>query len=347
LDEYAKKVAVPDGAPVAKTTEGSIKVVEDNLKTAKEAKETAAEVAAKLQTEIEKLESDTTQSPQRATIAALRIANNAIKAVDDLRAKLTTSAVPQLDLERLKQEIDLRSEQATSLIESAAVGLSARGLAHELRTYLTEIRQHAAVIEKLSKKRGGSEIDLLPNLRAIRSACNSISNAMALIDPMLPKSRTLKETFELRDFVEKFIASRMSTLESLGIKTVISGAGRTVRANKGRLTQVIDNLFRNSVYWIRQIPEKVENARRITISLTEDGFNVSDSGPGVDERYEDSLFEIFVSGKPSRDGGQGLGLFITKELLQMDGCDIELLGGRNDSGRRYKFAVDLSPLIKS
>jgi hypothetical protein len=42
-----------------------------------------------------------------------------------------------------------------------------------------------------------------------------------------------------------------------------------------------------------------------------------------------------------------LGLFIIKQLLQIDGCDVVLLNDRNEDGRRYKFAVNLGPLVKA
>jgi signal transduction histidine kinase len=98
---------------------------------------------------------------------------------------------------------------------------------------------------------------------------------------------------------------------------------------------------------VRLLPGTVDRPKQIEIALTQVGFTVSDTGPGVDPRYEESLFEIFVTAKLDRDAGQGLGLFITRELLQIDGCDVTLLSDRNEDGRRYKFAVNLRPLVKA
>ena len=83
----------------------------------------------------------------------------------------------------------------------------------------------------------------------------------------------------------------------------------------------------------------------IGFDLTRVGFTIWDSGPGVDPRFEDSLFEMFVTSKPKQDG-QGLGLFIIRQLLLNDGCDVVLTKDRNADGRRYKFAVNLSPYLK-
>jgi len=51
--------------------------------------------------------------------------------------------------------------------------------------------------------------------------------------------------------------------------------------------------------------------------------------------------------RSQEDGGQGLGLFISAELLALDGCSIALLPDRNLAGRRYRFAVDLSPVVEA
>ena len=81
--------------------------------------------------------------------------------------------------------------------------------------------------------------------------------------------------------------------------------------------------------------------------MTRSGFIVADTGPGIDPHYEETLFEIFVTAKPDRDAGQGLGLFIVTELLRIDGCEITLLPDRNEDGRRYRFSVNLVPLVVS
>jgi signal transduction histidine kinase len=348
LDDYARGKVLPKSAPTASTPEGSFRVVEENLRSAREAREEADTAATTLQSEISKLEKDASSDKSGATSRALKMANRAVRAIEVVRNKLVHGTLPAYDLIRLKQDFEIRSEQAQSLLESAAVGLSARGLAHELRTHLTEIRQNVSSIEKLAKRSGGMNEAVIPNLRAIRASCGAISNAAALIDPMLPRARAVKQTIELKSLIEEYIKTRIGTLDGAGIKTVIKGAGTTVRANRSRLIQVIDNLVRNGVYWLRRAEAAGEQARPriIGFDLTRRGFNVWDSGPGVDPRLEKSLFEIFVTAKPNQDG-QGLGLFIIQQLLQNEGCDITLLDERNADGRRYKFAVDLSPLVKA
>jgi signal transduction histidine kinase len=265
-------------------------------------------------------------------------------AMHNVQSKLSVGAQASLNLVRLRQEFDERDEQTVALLESAAVGLSARGLAHEVRTHLSEIRQRSSAIERATKR---TPAEVLPHLRAIRSSCAAISSVASLIDPMLPRSRAIKESIPLKAFVVEYFKSRTSIYDRAGIRTVVSGTEATVRANRPRLTQVLDNLVRNSAYWLRrgEVTGQSSKPKQIAVELTPSGFVVSDSGPGVDPHYEESLFEIFVTAKPERDTGQGLGLFIVSELLRTDGCDIVLLPDRNEDGRRYRFKVNLRPLV--
>ena len=347
LDVYYKGLPIAAaGLEGAGSVGGSFHAVESGLQFAEDARADAARIAGELQADLERLEGDSAAGGADADAAgrALSVANRAVAAMNNVQAKLTEGARAGVNLVRLRQEFDAKDESTLALFESAAVGLSARGLAHELRTHLTEIRQRASAIEQASK---GTASEVLPHLRAIRASCTAISSAAALIDPMLPRSRAVKESVPLRGFVEDFFKSRASNYERAGIQTKISGTGVTVRVNRPRLTQVFDNLIRNSAYWLRrgELTGQVSRPKVITVELTPSGFIVSDSGPGVDPHYEDSLFEIFVTAKPERDTGQGLGLFIVTELLRTDGCDIALLPDRNADGRRYRFAVNLRPLV--
>ena len=120
----------------------------------------------------------------------------------------------------------------------------------------------------------------------------------------------------------------------------ITGGDATVRVNRPRLLQVLDNLVRNSLFWMER--ETPVGERRIIIEVEPGGFIVEDTGPGVDPRYEESLFDLFVTAKHQEEEGQGLGLFIVSQLLALDGCSVTLLPDRNAGGRRYRFRVNLA-----
>jgi C4-dicarboxylate-specific signal transduction histidine kinase len=109
--------------------------------------------------------------------------------------------------------------------------------------------------------------------------------------------------------------------------------------------QVVDNLVRNSEYWL-QVPaaKRKVSSPQVTIEIRKPLLVVSDNGLGVRPELEGRVFEMFVSDKP-KEFGRGLGLFITREILMRYGCDISLAEGVNSDGRRFCFVIDLSAAI--
>ena len=114
-----------------------------------------------------------------------------------------------------------------------------------------------------------------------------------------------------------------------------------VRINKGKLTQVIDNLVLNSEYWLKEdIAQRRIDSGTINIEVSRPFVRVFDSGSGIDPSVEHALFEPFISAK-AKGQGRGLGLFIVKQLLDSESCSINLLPERNKQRRLFKFQIDL------
>ena len=119
----------------------------------------------------------------------------------------------------------------------------------------------------------------------------------------------------------------------------------TLNMNRGKLTQVIDNLVLNSEYWLLDgVNKKEVKNPRVVVKSTSPYIYISDNGIGVEPSIADSLFQPFVTMKP-RGVGRGLGLFIARELLDSSGCSIMLLPDKNEFGRRYIFQINFSGVL--
>ncbi|WP_244496779.1 ATP-binding protein [Methylobacterium indicum] len=342
VDEYGKTLEAPkDKSP--RTGEDAIRVIERDVASKRDAQGVMDDAISTVRQQLQVVE----RLGGKADPETVRAMQSAMRAVETVKGKLDVATADEMTVARLRHEFEDRQDQAIALFESAAVGLSARGLAHELRTHLTEIRTRATAMHAAAEK-GATGPALMPHLRAIRGACSAIQGAASLIDPMLPRSRAARETFSVAAFAKEYVANREISFKQAGIEvSVVDGSGGAViRANRPRMLQVLDNIVRNATYWLRRGRATGMTSRAMAIAIEVDptGFVVSDTGPGVDVHVEESLFEIFVSNKPDKDGGQGIGLFIVGQLLGLDGCGITLLEDRNADGRRYRFAVDLSPV---
>jgi len=89
---------------------------------------------------------------------------------------------------------------------------------------------------------------------------------------------------------------------------------RTVIADRSRLLQLLENLFRNSI-------AHAGSAVTITIGACDGGFVVADNGPGIPADKRESVFE---RGYTTTREGTGLGLYIVSEIAAAHEWDVAL-----------------------
>ena len=104
-------------------------------------------------------------------------------------------------------------------------------------------------------------------------------------------------------------------------------------------------------YLLKIFEHLIDNSAKFTpegyveIGASIDVFNlnfyIKDTGIGIDPVYFDNIFEIFIKLNPEMSKGTGLGLPITKSLLQKLGGNI-WLDSNTDSGSIFNFSVPLN-----
>ena len=115
-----------------------------------------------------------------------------------------------------------------------------------------------------------------------------------------------------------------------------------VNADKTRLNQVISNLVSNSI--------KFTQGERGTISITtkreEDSkaiiISVRDTGKGIDPEIIPRLFTKFAT---KSDIGTGLGLFISKSIVEAHGGRIWAENNKDGKGATFYFTLPVSKLL--
>jgi signal transduction histidine kinase len=119
-----------------------------------------------------------------------------------------------------------------------------------------------------------------------------------------------------------------------------------IKAVKGMLVQVIENLISNSKYWMQMRRER-EPDLRPTISIAiHDGpptLIYEDNGRGIAPENREKIFKAFFSLKEKKKR-RGLGLFIARECAQYNGGTLVLDENRNaETGRLHRFTLELPP----
>jgi signal transduction histidine kinase len=190
-------------------------------------------------------------------------------------------------------------------------------ISHEVRTPLTSI--HGAL--NLLKSGLGGELNS-QGQRLLDAAYRNSQRLVRLVNDLLDLQRIESGTMtfnlrpvDLRSLLEQAIEASQAHAGQLGIKLTLQGtpAGTRVRVDSDRMMQVMTNLLSNAAKFSPRGETVVVEASRHTGAVR---VGVTDHGPGVPEEFYGRIFQKFAQAGPSDRGGSGLGLSITKAIVE-------------------------------
>ena len=151
--------------------------------------------------------------------------------------------------------------------------------------------------------------------------------------------------FDLHELIERTCVPAGLDARANGVQLDIQIdplAPRRVRGDASRVRQVLLNMVGNAVKFTSQGTVAVRARRREGAASDQVLLEVIDSGIGVDPERLEQMFQPFVQADVSTTrqyGGNGLGLAIAKELVELMGGTI---GASSELGRGSTFWVELS-----
>ncbi|MBT3628896.1 MAG: GHKL domain-containing protein, partial [Rhodospirillaceae bacterium] len=110
-----------------------------------------------------------------------------------------------------------------------------------------------------------------------------------------------------------------------------------VPIDRVQIQQVIANLMRNATESMKESPRRVLSISSRQKSERELVVAISDTGPGMSADALDKLFEPFHSSKP---GGMGIGLTISKKIIESHGGRL-WVAPNSDGGAIFHFSLPL------
>ena len=211
--------------------------------------------------------------------------------------------------------------------------------AHELRTPIQPILVLTQLLR--SQVNNAEQQELLEitirNAKRLQRLTNDI------LDVTKIESRTLElyeEDFNLNDVVINAINDITLGTDSLkneNIRLSYNPQDILIHADKGRISQVISNLLTNAVKFTTEgtifvSVEKNKNNNSVMVC-------VKDSGQGIDSTILPRLFTKFASKSYK---GTGLGLFISKGIIEAHGGKIWGENNSDDRGANFSFSLPTS-----
>jgi len=213
--------------------------------------------------------------------------------------------------------------------------------AHELRTPIMPILGDAEFIEnQFNGVKNTVEVEKEEVASIIRNAKRLDQLASDILDVTKIESNSLrlnKEEFNLNEIITLVVKEIRNLIvnNDAGPENVTihyNPKDIFVVADKGRLTQVLFNLLGNAVKFTEKgniFVDVEEKADQLVV-------NIRDTGRGIHSEILPRLFTKFAT---KSERGTGLGLFISKSIVEAHGGKIWAQNNVNESGATFKFSL--------
>ena len=222
---------------------------------------------------------------------------------------------------------------------------------HEMKTPTQAILLHSDIVKRKPQNAKESIDAIVRNAERLQKLTGNI------LDVTRIESRTLKlekEKIALKDLIIEVLNDYKK--QQATDKVIIEfsrnlskdGDDVFVEADKSRLIQVVTNLLENAIEFTKKVVIGSENegGNHIQVLLeSKDGqatVSISDCGPGIDAEIMPRLFSKFAT---KSDKGTGLGLFISKSIIEAHGGRIWAENNKSGKGAIFAFTIPSSNSI--
>jgi PAS domain S-box-containing protein len=286
-------------------------------------------------------------------------ANVTITALSDAHGRLLGYAKLTRDLSESKrvEAIELASEEREHLLEAERSARMAAQratrvkdefmatLSHELRTPLSAILGWTQILLK------GHATGLIDQQRAIEVIDRNARAQVQLIDDLLDLSRIMSgkirldlQQVSIAEIVQRAIDSALPTAaaKDIRVRSLIDPLRTLVSADGGRLQQVVWNLLTNAIKFTPKGGQVQVLLQRVNSHIE---LSVADTGIGIPESFLPQVFDRFSqrdSSTTRAHGGLGLGLAISKQLVELHGGSIRAASPGEGQGTTFFVELPVS-----
>ena len=222
----------------------------------------------------------------------------------DIKLARILAANTEAALKRLRKEEQLRSREAELEEKNDRLEEFTSVVSHDLRNPLTVAQGRLEVVkDECESEHINAVMRAQDRMEALISDLLALARQGQTIDEM--------ERINLADLARKCWANAATDKATRRID-----AEQTIRCDRSRLQQLLENLMRNAI-------EHGEADLTVTVGILEgqDGFYIADDGPGISKEEREQVFD---AGYSTRDDGTGFGLSIVKQIVEAHGWDIRV-----------------------
>lgn len=219
------------------------------------------------------------------------------------------------DLKEKTQALVELEERARKIERLRTMGELAGTVAHEIRTPLSGIQ---GAVEIITSDKSSDEA----KLKFSKTVFLEVERINRVVENFLnlgKEEKPVKEEFNLSEFLDESTTLLKPVLKRKNIRLEVD-IDETCRvySHRNQLKQVMINLIMNAFHACRRHDGMI----RITSDDEHKGFSVTDNGQGIADDFIEKLFDPFES---NRHDGNGLGLYLSRNIMKTLGGDLCLV----------------------
>ena len=225
--------------------------------------------------------------------------------------------------ERLVSAFMLQRRERENRLMSVEAATAA--IAHEIKQPLAAISVRCSTALRWLKRTPPDYEEVTASLTGVMEASHRANEVVDSTRQLFKTTAHQKTPIEINRLVQQVLRMVENDLRSQGVtvSTEFQEDLPQITGDRTLLQQVILNLVKNAIEAMRTSPTTIKALRLVT---TQDGnsvvsLSVQDTGPGINPENGTHIFEPFFTTKSS---GMGLGLSISRKIIQDHGGDLRL-----------------------
>lgn len=256
-------------------------------------------------------------------------------AVQGVSVSLQGRAVRLLTLQNIHPELQRKEVDAWRNLT--------RVLRHEIMNSVTPIVslvETAQEIVKLDLPQNAATADLTEALEVVALRSRGLVNFVEAYRSFSAIPQPKLEDISAKNLLERVVQLALSENKTLNIKieSFVQPEALRIQADAGQLEMVLINLLKNAreaIVLAASAKDATPNSPRITLRAGSDPkgrpfIEVEDNGPGIPAEL---LEEVFIPFFTTKSTGTGVGLSISKQIMQLHGGDIRVSTGTGGGAR--------------
>jgi signal transduction histidine kinase len=259
---------------------------------------------------------------------------------DQLKSAATEESFEQDEtLAAIEGELEESRERDFESLQLAQMGMAVGIVHHEFQAVIRSVRQNVRRLKPWADR--NEPLQLLYN--DIDRSYSHLDSYLSLFAPLNRRLSQTKATIEGSDifgYLRELLGDRMRR-HDIVLDPTAEFLNAEVIDFVATLYPPFVNLVDNAIYWLNSADKVVrdgeaERVKMIILDFADGEFIIRDTGPGVLPADHDAIFDPGFSRKPE---GTGLGLYITRTLLERAGYELSLDPYKRGEGATFRIRI--------